>query len=147
MRKIQQGFTLIELMIVVAIIGILAAIAIPAYSDYITRAKWTDNLASVEGTKLAVAECMQNNAGVSSDCLTAAQLNITALPQPKYGTAAVAITAPSTTTAQITFTGTSEVGGYIYAGVATPDASGTRLNWVAGGTDTIPTKIIKTAGR
>ncbi|NDP47840.1 MAG: prepilin-type N-terminal cleavage/methylation domain-containing protein [Sulfuriferula multivorans] len=146
MRKVQQGFTLIELMIVVAIIGILAAIAIPAYQDYITRAKWTDNLASVESVKLAVAECMQNNAGVSTNCVTAAQLNIGGLPTPKFG-GVVAITAPSTTTAQIAFTSTAEVGGYVYAGVATPDASGTRINWVSGGTDTIPTKIIKTTGR
>ena len=147
MRKVQQGFTLIELMIVVAIIGILAAIAVPAYQDYVTRTKWADNLSSVEAVKLAVAECMQNSAGVSSNCLTAAQLNIGALPTPKFATGAVAITAPTTTTAQITFTGTAEVGGYVYAGVATPDASGTRLDWVKGGTDTIPTKIIKTAGR
>ncbi len=55
-KKAQQGFTLIELMIVVAIIGILAAIAIPAYQDYTIRAKVTEGLNLAAATKLAVSE-------------------------------------------------------------------------------------------
>jgi len=56
MRKQQKGFTLIELMIVVAIIGILAAVAIPAYSNYIKRAKFTDALGLLAGAKTPAEE-------------------------------------------------------------------------------------------
>jgi type IV pilus assembly protein PilA len=60
MRK-QQGFTLIELMIVIAIIGILAAIAIPAYQDYTVRAKVTEGINLADAAKTAVAETYQSN--------------------------------------------------------------------------------------
>ena len=56
MKKIQQGFTLIELMIVVAIIGILAAVAIPAYQDYTKRANVTEGLGLASAAKTAITE-------------------------------------------------------------------------------------------
>ena len=59
MRRIQQGFTLIELMIVVAIIGILAAIALPAYQDYTVRAKVSELMLATSAGKVPVAEFYQ----------------------------------------------------------------------------------------
>ncbi len=62
-RRIQQGFTLIELMIVVAIIGILAAVALPAYQDYTIRSKVTEGLAQANGAKTVVSETFGANGG------------------------------------------------------------------------------------
>lgn len=70
MRKIQQGFTLIELMIVVAIIGILAAIAIPNYQTYTKKAKFTEVVQSTAPFKIAVEGCFQDWQTLGS-CATA----------------------------------------------------------------------------
>ncbi|KAF0807953.1 type IV pilin structural subunit [Alcanivorax xiamenensis] len=61
MKNVQKGFTLIELMIVVAIIGILAAVAIPAYQDYTVRSKVTEGLALAASAKVAVVDGFYSN--------------------------------------------------------------------------------------
>ena len=62
MKRLQQGFTLIELMIVVAIVGILAAIALPAYQDYVVRSKMSEGEAAAAACKTSVAEYLSVHA-------------------------------------------------------------------------------------
>jgi type IV pilus assembly protein PilA len=74
--KKQQGFTLIELMIVVAIIGVLAATAIPAYQNHVTKAKWAKSIAITRALKIAVENCLSDNAGAFIQCDTLSDVKI-----------------------------------------------------------------------
>jgi type IV pilus assembly protein PilA len=83
LKQVQKGFTLIELMIVVAIIGILAAIAIPAYQDYTIRSQVTEGLNLASALQTGVAEAFANT-GVWPVDITAAGGTLASLPSGKY---------------------------------------------------------------
>lgn len=68
MRKQTSGFTIIELMIAVAIIGVLAALAIPAYQNYIKKAKVSEAFQMMAPYKISIIECLQTNGGVKTEC-------------------------------------------------------------------------------
>jgi type IV pilus assembly protein PilA len=84
MKSIQKGFTLIELMIVVAIIGILAAIAIPAYQDYTIRAQISEGLALTAGIKASVGESFSQTGVMPADRTTAGLSAVATDTQGKY---------------------------------------------------------------
>jgi type IV pilus assembly protein PilA len=128
-RSMQKGFTLIELMIVVAIIGILAAVALPAYQDYTVRAKVTEVILAASSGKLAVAEAAQV-AGVmpasASLVLQTQTTNYVSGVTYAYSTASVGvITAQANTKEPKMNTGTITLSG-------TLGATGS-VDWVCGG--------------
>ena len=99
MKSVQKGFTLIELMIVIAIIGILAAIAIPAYQNYTIRAQVTEGSSLIGGLETAFDECYANHGTAAAPCATNTDLGVTSAISGTY-VSGVAFTSPG----QITVT-------------------------------------------
>jgi type IV pilus assembly protein PilA len=124
MTQKQQGFTLIELMIVVAIIGILAAVALPAYQDYTARAQASEAVSLTSGIKTGVAEFYQSEGGYPTDSTTPALDTYTAT-----GTySAVALKANGVIEATMKSSGvSSDLQGAVFT--FTPSVTGGSFKW------------------
>jgi len=128
MKNAQQGFTLIELMIVVAIIGILAAVAIPAYSNYTKRAHFAEILSIAGSYETAVADCFN-----SLTTFTGCNAGSNGVPSAAAATNNLA-TGMTVTNGVITMTGTTQAGGYTSVLTPTLNAAGSAITWAQSGT-------------
>ena len=131
MRSFQKGFTLIELMIVVAIIGILAAVALPAYQDYTVRAKTSEVVLAASGGKTAVAEAYQTLGHMPANSISA---GVGSQSSPYVSQVDYSYT--SATQAVITAIASSKEGKISGSTVAINGSAGTDgvVTWVCSGT-------------
>jgi type IV pilus assembly protein PilE len=121
--KLQNGFTLIELMIVVAIIGILSAVALPAYSNYVIRAKIPDATSNLATKRVAMEQYYQDN--VPHTYVGAPACNSDSTSSPYYTFSCTGADAPTATAYKITATGVASMLGFVYTIDETNDKSST----------------------
>jgi type IV pilus assembly protein PilA len=126
MKSIQKGFTLIELMIVVAIIGILAAVALPAYQDYTKKAKVSEVVLAASGARTCATEVYQSS-GVST--IPASVSSCSSSTTTKYATSVSVAD-----TGVVTVSGKSDISNAVVT--LTPTVSGGTLTWVCSGSPT-----------
>ena len=131
MVKVQKGFTLIELMIVIAIIGILAAVAVPQYSQYTKRARFAEVVVASAPIKTGIEVCVQSNSSLA-ECDTFAEIGVVATSvQVGRDVSRAVITANR---AIVTMTASADLNNTTYILTPTYNNAANTLTWAVTGT-------------